>query len=78
DAATALGITAPRLFELGLIDEIIAEPLGGSHRDIDTTCDNVRTSLIETLDKLKSQTTEQLLTNRFQRLTQYGEFKESS
>lgn len=77
DAATALGITAPRLLELGLIDEIIAEPLGGSHRDIETTCENVRVSLATTLDRLKSQTTEQLLTNRFQRLTQYGEFKES-
>ncbi|MGH1537289.1 MAG: acetyl-CoA carboxylase carboxyltransferase subunit alpha [Gammaproteobacteria bacterium] len=78
DAATALGITAPRLLELGLIDEIIAEPLGGSHRDIETTCENVRVSLAATLDRLKSQTTEQLLANRFQRLTSYGEFKESS
>ncbi len=76
DAATALGITAPRLLELGLIDEIIEEPLGGSHRDIETTCENVRASLANTLDRLKSQTTKQLLTNRYHRLTQYGEFKE--
>ncbi len=77
EAATALGITAPRLKELGLIDEIIQEPLGGAHRDIDTTSDNVRTSLLATLDRLLSLSTEQLLENRYQRLTSYGEFKES-
>ena len=77
DAATALGITAPRLKELGLIDEIIQEPLGGAHRDIDTTCDNVRASLLSTLDRLKSLSTDQLLENRYQKLTSYGEFRES-
>ena len=77
DAATALGITAPRLLELGLIDEIIQEPLGGAHRDIDSTCNNVRTSLLATLDRLNALSTEQLLENRFKRLTSYGEFKES-
>ena len=78
DAATALGITAPRLQELGLIDEIIDEPLGGAHRDIDSTCDNVRVSLVNSLDRLQSQTVDQLLSNRFQRLTSYGEFKEAN
>ena len=78
EAATALGITAPRLLELGLIDEIIQEPLGGSHRDVDSTCENVRMSLAATLDRLKSETTEQLLENRFKRLTGYGEYKESN
>ena len=78
DAATALGITAPRLQKLGLIDEIIDEPLGGAHRDINSTCDNVRVSLINSLDRLQSQTVDQLLSNRFQRLTSYGEFKEAN
>lgn len=78
DAATALGITAPRLQELGLIDEIIDEPLGGAHRDINSTCDKVRVSLINSLDRLQSQTVDQLLSNRFQRLTSYGEFKEAN
>ncbi len=77
DAATALGITAPRLLELGLIDEIIQEPLGGAHRDLDTTCSNVRASLEETLDRLTALSVEQLLEDRFKRLTSYGEFKES-
>jgi acetyl-CoA carboxylase carboxyl transferase subunit alpha len=78
DAAIALGITAPRLLELGLIDEIIEEPLGGSHRDVDSTCENVKVSLAATLNRLKSLTIEQLLENRFNRLTQYGEYKESN
>ncbi len=78
DAAIALGITANRLKELGLIDEIIAEPLGGAHRDIDTTCKNVRQSLSNTIDRLKSKTTDELLSSRYERLTQYGAFSESS
>ena len=77
DAATALGITAQRLKELDLIDEIIEEPLGGAHRDIDTTCENIRESLRKALEHLKIQTAEDLLSNRFQRLTQYGVYKES-
>ncbi len=78
DAAIALGITAPRLKELELIDEIIEEPLGGAHRDIETTCDNVRASLINSLDRLQSKSVDELLSSRYQRLTSYGEFKESN
>ncbi len=78
DAAIALGITAPRLKELGLIDEIIEEPLGGAHRDIDMTCENVRQSLTKSLDRLQSHSIDQLLSTRFERLTSYGEYKESS
>ena len=41
-AAEAMGITSSRLKELGLIDSIIAEPLGGAHRDMDTTARNLK------------------------------------
>ena len=78
DAAIALGITAPRLKELGLIDEIIQEPLGGAHRDVETTCDNVRASLVTSLDRLQSKSIDELLSSRYKRLTSYGEFKESN
>jgi len=78
DAATALGITAKRLKELKLIDEIIEEPLGGAHRDIYKTCKNIRVTLINALDKVKSQSIDELLAARFDRLTQFGEFKEST
>lgn len=75
DAATALGITAERLKELKLIDEIIQEPLGGAHRDIESTCANIRSTLTATLARLGSMPVEDLLTARYQRLTQFGVFK---
>ncbi len=78
DAATALGITALRLIELKLIDEIIEEPLGGAHRDIDTTCENVRATLVSALEKFTSQSLDDLLAARYQRLTQFGTYGESA
>jgi len=73
-AADAMGITSHRLKELGLIDGIIDEPLGGSHRDIDTTVHNVKHTLLETLDNLSSIPIDKLLEQRYQRLMQYGSF----
>ena len=75
DAATALGITADRLLELELIDELIQEPLGGAYRDIETTCANIRKMLTTTLTRLNSMPTEDLLAARYRRLTQFGIFK---
>ncbi|MCY3804090.1 MAG: acetyl-CoA carboxylase carboxyltransferase subunit alpha [Gammaproteobacteria bacterium] len=75
DAATALGITAERLKELKLIDEIIEEPLGGAHRDVEATCANIRKTLTATLARLGSMRVEDLLVARYQRLTQFGVFK---
>ena len=75
DAAIALGITAQRLKELNLIDEIIEEPLGGAHRDPEATCENVRKILTSSLLRLNSMNTEDLLEARYQRLTRYGVFK---
>ena len=71
----ALGITAKRLKELEMIDEIIQEPLGGAHRDVETTCANIRKTLAATLARLGSMSTEDLLAARYQRLTQFGVFK---
>ncbi|MCP4128994.1 MAG: acetyl-CoA carboxylase carboxyl transferase subunit alpha [Gammaproteobacteria bacterium] len=73
-AAEAMGITSHRLKELGLIDGIIDEPLGGSHRDIDTTVHNVKHVLLETLENLSSIPIDKLLEQRYQRLMQYGSF----
>ena len=75
DAAVALGITAQRLKELSLIDEIIEEPLGGAHRDVEATCENVRKILAGNLKNLNSMTIDELLETRYQRLTRYGVFK---
>lgn len=76
DAAESMGITSKRLMELHLIDEIIAEPLNGAHRDLAATCANLRASLCQSLARLGKLDTQQLLTNRYQKLTTYGVFKD--
>lgn len=76
EAAESLGITSERLLELKLIDEIIREPLNGAHRDIATTCANMKTSLAQSLARLTQLDSQQLLTERFQKLTTYGVFKD--
>ncbi|MBF6056836.1 MULTISPECIES: acetyl-CoA carboxylase carboxyltransferase subunit alpha [Thiomicrorhabdus] len=75
DAAEALGITAPRLKSLGLVDEIIDEPLGGAHRDPQQTANNVKNALIAQLNSLKQSPIEELVGNRYQRYMDYGNFE---
>jgi acetyl-CoA carboxylase carboxyl transferase subunit alpha len=75
DAAEALGITAPRLLELGLVDQIVKEPLGGAHRDpqeMATRLKGVLLGQIEQLERLDSHT---LLEQRYQRLRSYGRYQ---
>ncbi len=76
EAAEALGITSERLKELGLIDEIIPEPLGGAHRNVDAVARNIKAALKEALDNLGALPVDKLLDLRYQRLMSYGEFKE--
>ncbi len=75
EAAAALGITSGRLKELGLVDEVVEEPLGGAHRDPDETARRVRQALVESLDLLDRTPLDKLLDQRHQRLMGYGEFK---
>ncbi len=74
EAAEALGITSERLLELGLIDRIIEEPLGGAHRNVDTMAGNLKTALLEELKKLTGIPPDELVENRYQRLMAYGQF----
>ncbi|MBD3619933.1 MAG: acetyl-CoA carboxylase carboxyl transferase subunit alpha [Chromatiales bacterium] len=76
DAAEALGITSERLKQLGLIDDIIDEPLGGAHRNMDLMARNLRNSLHQSLERLGSTTIDRLLDQRYERLMSYGQFKE--
>lgn len=76
DAAEAMGITAKSLKDAGLIDHIIREPLGSAHRDIDETARNIKQALVDSLEKFETMSMEQLLEERYQRLTSYGEFLE--
>lgn len=75
DAAEVLGITAERVKEMGLIDTIIPEPIGGAHRDHPATMQAVKQTLQETLRKLQDIPQETLLQRRLERLMGYGRFK---
>lgn len=77
-AAEAMGITSNRLLELGLIDEIVPEPLGGCHRDRERTAENLRNALRRNLEELRGIPPEQLLESRYQKLLSYGVFEEST
>jgi acetyl-CoA carboxylase carboxyl transferase subunit alpha len=77
DAAAAMGITAERLKELNLIDEVVKEPLGGAHRDVEAMALNLKNALLENLDVLESISLDKLLENRYERLMQYGNYEES-
>tara|TARA_B110000037_G_scaffold211297_1_gene262697 strand:+ start:238 stop:1203 length:966 start_codon:yes stop_codon:yes gene_type:complete len=78
EAAKIMGITASRLKAIGLIDQIIDEPLGGAHRNYHLTMELVRNSLQGSLEQLQNITSKELLEKRFKRLMEYGKFKESS
>jgi acetyl-CoA carboxylase carboxyl transferase subunit alpha len=77
EAAEAMGITAVRLRELGLIDEIVTEPLGGAHRDVDAMAAAFKQALLTTLDTLDRTPPGERLERRYQRLMQYGKFEEA-
>ncbi len=76
DAAEALGITSARLSELGLVDRVIKEPLGGAHRDVDGAAEDIRAALVEALGKLAGKSPEKLIEQRYKRLMAYGQFSE--
>src|SRR5512142_1920217 len=75
DAAEALAITAPRLLELGLIDKIVREPLGGAHRDPHAMAIRLKAVLLNQLDALERSDVAHLLEQRYKRLRRYGAFK---
>ncbi|MFO7580011.1 MAG: carboxyl transferase domain-containing protein, partial [Nitrosomonas halophila] len=75
DAAEILGITAERLKEMGLIDNIIPEPIGGAHRDYLAVMQSIKQALQESLRKLQDNPLDGLLQKRFDRLMGYGKFK---
>ena len=72
EAAEAMGITAERLYELGLVDKIIEEPLGGAHRDYDAVAVSLKTSLMEKLDELCTKDIQQLVQEKYDRIRNYG------
>ncbi|OZI30563.1 acetyl-CoA carboxylase carboxyl transferase subunit alpha [Bordetella genomosp. 10] len=77
EAAEALGITAPRLKELGLIDRIVNEPVGGAHRDPRVMARLLRRALGDTLRQLSTLSPEALVEQRLQRVASYGRVQEA-
>ncbi|MEN8761115.1 MAG: acetyl-CoA carboxylase carboxyltransferase subunit alpha [Thiogranum sp.] len=76
DAAQAMGVTSARLKQLQLIDDILEEPLGGAHRNMDEMAQRIKMRLIDQLDQLNSFPADELIAARYQRLLSYGEFVE--
>jgi len=78
EAAETLGITATRLKALGLIDKIVHEPLGGAHRDHESMMQALKKALQESWRQLRERPVNELLEKRFEKLINYGKFKEET
>lgn len=76
EAAKSLSLTAAKLFNLGLVDKIISEPLGGAHRDPALMALTLRKALADQLGALLTFSTEDLLARRSTRLALYGKYLE--
>jgi acetyl-CoA carboxylase carboxyl transferase subunit alpha len=77
EAAETLGITAERLKGLGLVDQIIPEPIGGAHRAPDIMMETLKKAIKTNLATLQKKPIEKLLETRYERLMSYGKFKET-
>lgn len=75
-AAEAMGITSDRIRELGLLDEVVREPLGGGHRNFQAIAMSLRKTLIRHLEELKQEELQPLLEKRYQRIMRFGVFSE--
>jgi len=76
EAAESLGITSARLKSLGMVDKVVAEPLGGAHRDPAEAAKGLKKAIQESLRSLHDLSAEQLLERRQERWVNYGKFKE--
>jgi acetyl-CoA carboxylase carboxyl transferase subunit alpha len=77
DAAEAMGITADRLDNLGLVDEVLAEPLGSAHRDPEAMGQTLKNALISHISDLDALDDNELIARRATRLESMGRFKEA-
>jgi acetyl-CoA carboxylase carboxyl transferase subunit alpha len=74
-AADAMGITAERLSKLGLVDEVLKEPLGGAHRDPQVMADDLKDALLRHLDAVSQWPEDELVERRYQRLRSQGVYR---
>ena len=75
EAAAAMKITSADLKKLGLVDEIVPEPLGGAHRDPEQAAAHLNASLVRHLEEVSSWTIPELLSKRYERLQSFGQFQ---
>lgn len=75
EAAAAMKITSADLKKLGLVDEIVPEPLGGAHRDPEQAAAHLNASLVRHLEEVSSWTIPELLGKRYKRLQSFGQFQ---
>ena len=71
-AAEAMNITAHRIKDLGLIDNVVQEPLGGAHRNYDAMAENLKQRLEQDLAELSDMPSDRIIEQRFSRLMKYG------
>ena len=71
-AAEAMGVTAEQIYKLGLVDQVLPEPLGGAHRNVEAMAATLKKALAQQLTALKRLSIPQLLEQRHQRLMAYG------
>jgi acetyl-CoA carboxylase carboxyl transferase subunit alpha len=76
-AAEAMGLTAERLQRLGLVDEVLKEPLGGAHRDPVATGETLRAALVQHLEELERVPVEELRARRNQKIASFGVYSEA-
>ncbi|TLY61249.1 MAG: acetyl-CoA carboxylase carboxyltransferase subunit alpha [Gammaproteobacteria bacterium] len=76
-AAEALNLTADRLDKLGLVDEVIEEPLGGAHRDPTAMSGKLKEALVRHLEQLESTPRDQLRAVRSSKIASFGVFSET-
>jgi acetyl-CoA carboxylase carboxyl transferase subunit alpha len=75
DAAEQLGLTAKRLKELGLVDKVVREPIGGAHRNPMQMAKRLKAVLLNELDVLEQLPVDALLQRRYERLRGYGAYE---
>lgn len=78
DAAECLKLTAEDALAFGVVDEVIAEPLGGAHRDYEATAERVKESVLRHLSEVEALTVEEMLDRRYRRLRGLGAYLDTA
>jgi acetyl-CoA carboxylase carboxyl transferase subunit alpha len=76
EAAEALKLNASALLQLGIIDGVIPEPLGGAHRDVAQTAKNLKEAIVSSLQELEKISTDKLLRRRYEKFRKIGRFQD--